>query len=305
MQDIHTTGIIGMGALGVLFGVHIMEHDRPDAVRFILDPERMRKYAGQPMDVNGTHYALPLVEAPNAAPVDLLIVAVKSPGLAAALDTMRPAVGPGTIIVSILNGVTSEEIIAQQYGDDKLVYCIAQGMDAVKTGQKLTFTHPGQLRFGARTPNQQGNVERLAHYFSRIALPHAVETDIMRRMWAKFMLNVGINQTCTVCQTNYGGCSAPGQANRLFIAAMREAKAIANAEGYALTEQDINEYAALMASLAPDGIPSMRQDALAHRPTEVDLFADTVVRLGKKHNIRVPVNEYFLESIRTMEQNWE
>lgn len=69
-------------------------------------------------------------------------------------------------------------------------------------------------------------------YFDEIDMPYQVDEDIIRRMWGKFMLNVGVNQACMVYETNYGGCMAAGEAKRTMIAAMREVIAIGQAEGY-------------------------------------------------------------------------
>ena len=48
----------------------------------------------------------------------------------------------------------------------------------------------------------------------------------------------------------------------------------------------------------------MRQDLLQGRKTEVDLFAGTVVKLGKKHGIATPVNQALLEEILDREKNF-
>jgi 2-dehydropantoate 2-reductase len=79
--------------------------------------------------------------------------------------------------------------------------------------------------------------------------------------------------------------------------AMREVIRVAAAEGVTLSEKDIDEAIALEKTLKPEGYPSMRQDAIAGRTTEVDLFAGTVIALGKKHGIPTPVNEKYRRMI--------
>lgn len=85
-------------------------------------------------------------------------------------------------------------------------------------------------------------------------------------------------------------CLGTGKA---FLAAMEEARAAANAEGIALTKEELQEWAALIDTLLPDGEPSMRQDTKAGRKTEVDLFGRLVCELGEKHKIKTPQNEMF------------
>lgn len=54
----------------------------------------------------------------------------------------------------------------------------------------------------------------------------------------------------------------------------------------------------------PDGMPSMRQDVLAKRPTEVEQFAGVVRRLAQKHGMPTPSNDFFYEKIREIEANY-
>lgn len=68
--------------------------------------------------------------------------------------------------------------------------------------------------------------------------------------------------------------------------------------GITLTEKDVEAAVALESTLKPDGYPSMRQDAVAGRPTEVDLFAGTVIELGRRYGIPTPVNEKYRALIK-------
>ena len=82
----------------------------------------------------------------------------------------------------------------------------------------------------------------------------------------------------------------------MMLAAMRECVAVGQAEGVALSEDDVTYWRDIVDRLAPEGLPSMRQDAKAGRKTEVELFAGTVCELGRKHGIPTPVNDVFLRA---------
>ena len=116
------------------------------------------------------------------------------------------------------------------------------------------------------------------------------------------MLNVGITQTCMAFGGTYGTASEPGsEQNRCFVAAMREALAVARAEGVDVTEADLVQMADLVAGLEPDGLPSMAQDRINRKPTEVEEFAGTVIRLAEKHGILVPTNRWLYGRIHEIE----
>ena len=80
--------------------------------------------------------------------------------------------------------------------------------------------------------------------------------------------------------------------------------AVANAEGIHLTQADIQGWVELIDGFPDQGEPSMRQDGKAHRKSEVDLFAGTIRRLGAKHGIPTPVNDWLYEKVMEMERQY-
>ena len=124
-------------------------------------------------------------------------------------------------------------------------------------------------------------------------------------MWAKLMLNDGINQTCMAYGGTYGSATEPGsEQRRCFVSAMRETLAVVNAEGIELTEADLTQMVRLIEGIDPAGMPSMAQDRIAQRKTEVEEFAGTVRRLAAKHDIQVPQNDWLYQRIREIESSW-
>lgn len=303
-REIAKVSIIGMGALGLLYGSHIAKNLGIEAVDFIMEEDRLKKYKDQKFYCNGEELQFALTRDSEAEPADLLIVAVKYTGLEKALISMKRCIGPDTIILSVLNGISSERIIGMQYGMDKVIYTIAQGMDAMKFDNKLQYTRMGKLHVGIVDNGQQDKLNRVISFFDKINIPYEVEEDILHRLWSKFMLNVGVNQTCMVYNTNYAGTLVSGEPNRTMISAMREVIAVANAEGINLCESDINYYIDIIGTLNPEGTPSMGQDRINRKPSEVELFSGTVIQLAKKHKIYVPVNEFLYRRVKEIEKEY-
>jgi len=303
-REISKVSIIGMGALGLLYGSHIVKHLGMEAVNFIMEDNRLRKYENQKFYCNEEEIKFILTRDRDAEPADLLIAAVKYTGLEEALASMKSCIGPDTIILSVLNGISSEKIIGTHYGMDKVIYTVAQGMDAMKVDNKLQFTQMGELHLGIVDVGQKDKLNRVITFFDKIELPYVVEEDILHRLWSKFMLNVGVNQTCMVYDTNYAGVLASGEPNRTMIAAMREVIAVANAEGIRLSEADLNQYIAIIRKLNPEGTPSMGQDRINRKSSEVELFAGTVIKMAKKHKIYVPANEFLYKRVKEIEREY-
>ena len=147
-------------------------------------------------------------------------------------------------------------------------------------------------------------MEAVWSLFRQAGVDARKEADILHRMWCKFMLNVGVNQVCMAYACGYGGVQAPGPARDTMIAAMNEARKVGACQGVLVTQKDLREYVAVLDSLNPEAMPSMRQDALAHRPSEVELFAGTVIQLAEFYGMQVPVNRALYQTIKEMETNW-
>ena len=88
------------------------------------------------------------------------------------------------------------------------------------------------------------------------------------------------------------------------ISAMKEVIIIANKEGIVLQEQEIDYWLQIIDSLNPNGMPSMRQDTMSRRKTEIDLFSGTIITLGRKHGIPTPVNDFLFDRIKNIEASY-
>lgn len=308
-NSIQKVAVIGMGALGLLYADQITQTMGMSAVTFIMDQNRLKKYAVKEFTVNGQIRHFQMGDCSQATPYDLVIVAVKYNGLESALETMSRCVGPDTVILSVLNGISSEKIIGARFGQEHVVDTVAQGMDAMHEGDSLKYTQKGELHLGVAdgpcAEQQKENLKRVIEFFDRANVPYIVEKDITYRMWCKFMLNVGINQVCHAYETDYAGAMQEGsEAAKILKEAMEEVVTLAQAEHVALTEADLENDMAIICSLCPTSYPSMRQDGVAKRPSEVEMFAGTVIRMAKEHGIKVPANEYLYEKIKKLESTY-
>ena len=291
--------IIGMGALGILFGDILTASLGRDAVTFLADEQRIQKYRQDGVFCNGR--ACDFQMSPQASCTDLLIFAVKGNGLYDAMESAKSAVGENTIILSLLNGISSEEILARYFPKGHIVHCIAQGMDAVKLGNKLTYSHKGELRIGTPDPALSPFVERATEILKCGGVPYVVEEDILHRLWSKWMLNVGVNQIVMVNEGTYGTVQCPGEPRDTMIAAMREVVKLSEYAKTGVTEDDLTFYVNLLDTLDPNGMPSMRQDGIAHRYSEVELFAGTVIKKAEQYGVSVPVNQMLYRRVKEME----
>ena len=303
---IHRITLVGLGALGIMYGDFFAEKLGSENVVFLADETRCRRYEASRITCNGRtdsfRFMTPEAYQASYGAADLLFFCVKGTTLDTAVTEVRPVVGDNTVIVSVLNGITSEEMIEAALPQATVVHCVAQAMDALRNGTDVTYSRIGELRIGIteKSPRKTAALARLEDFFNRSDFAYQTEADILRRMWCKWMLNVGVNQTVAACAGTFRNVQRPGPERERMKAAMREVIAVAQASGINVTETDLNEYVAIIDTLSPEGMPSMRQDTLAHRSTEVELFAGTVIRKAAALGIKVPVNEALYREITTL-----
>lgn len=303
---IKNVSIIGMGALGILYGSHLLKCMPKESLRIIADKDRIIRYKRNHIFCNGERCEFNYMDPEETCePADLLIFSVKYNGLDEAIKEAKNQVGPNTIILSLLNGISSESIIAQTYGEDKLLYCVAQGMDAVRTQNHLTYQNMGTLFIGDRNLGEiSSKAKSVAEFFTDMNVPYQIDTDMKKRMWGKFMLNVGVNQTTAAYLCNYGGIQQEGYKRETMICAMREVVALSKKAGINLTEEDIIYWLNVISPLNPEGKPSMQQDIEAKRHTEVELFGGTVLSMGAKYGLDTPTNRDLYNKILEAESKY-
>ena len=302
MKEIKTAGVIGLGALGTLYAHLLTEALGREHVLVLADKGRVERYRREGVFFNGQLQDFNYADAAAVTePVDLLLFAVKFGGLDSAVEACRHLVGPDTTLVSVLNGISSEQVLGAAFSPEQVVWCVAQRMSALKEGNHVTVSPLGELAIGVPAGQDERHLRRLTAFFDSISFSYALPGDIATHMWSKLMCNTGCNQAAMLYQCGYGALQVLGEARDTMLGAMREVVAVANAEGVPLSEKDIDGWLAIIDTFPADGEPSMRQDGKAHRKSELELFAGTVRRLARKHNIAVPVNDRIYEQVRTME----
>ena len=180
--------------------------------------------------------------AERTEPVDLLLFAVKFGGLESAVETCRHLVGPDTVLISVLNGISSEEILGDAFGPEKVVWCVAEKMSAKKEGNHVTCGPSGELALGVPAGADDSPPPPLTAFFDGIGFAYTLPADIRVHQWSKLLCNTGCNQAAMVFQCDYSLLQKPGRARDTMIGAMREVAAVANAEGVPLSERDVTEW---------------------------------------------------------------
>lgn len=304
MNDIENVLICGIGAIGAIYANKINEYDSTK-LKVLADPVRLEKYTKNPKIFNGNPLNLNYILPDNKDfKADLILIATKFDGLNDVIKNIENFVKKDTIIISLLNGITSEEIIAGKYGWKHTLISYFIGHSAMRKENIITHDGTGIIVFGIKdkTQTDSADIKIVKRYFDKVGIDYKIPEDMLHAYWLKFMLNVSSNQPSAILKMTFGDM----QSNKKFMEfsqkIMKEVQSIAQAEGVQNTDKMIDEALAAFNKMIPEGKTSMLQDIEAKRKTEVEMFAGTVIELGKKHNIPTPYNHVLKDMIEIIQE---
>lgn len=302
MKAIKNISAIGLGAIGCAYNSKLYDLN-PEGLKVIAGGERAERYKKDGFIINGKKYDFTYIDPEEKCdPADLIIVSVKANQLNQAIKDMKNHLGENTIILSLMNGITSEEIIGKEYGMDKMLYAFCMAIDGNRKGNNISFSSYGNIVFGEKTnKNYSEKVQAVKNLFDRAKITYEIPENMMHSLWYKFMINVGINQTSAAVRGTYGIFQTMDEAKNLMESAMWEVVKISQKAGVNLNGDDIKQWSKILDTMPPQSKTSMCQDITYGRETEVDIFAGTVCKLGEKYGVDTPVNRALLNIIKVLE----
>lgn len=291
-------GIFGAGAMGSIYGGLLADAGvetwlvgrSPEHAAAIEDRGLLLTHAG----AERLTHPRATVDPAAAGEVDLLMIWTKSQGTDEALAAAAPMVGPGTLVASFQNGLGNPEKIAAAYGREAAVYGVStvggvtHGPGRVELTE-ATWNGAGTTWMGVLEGDPHARLDGLAALFARAGMPTEVRADIDVVVWSKLAMAAPMNSVAALTRLDMGAViDDPGLAD-LLAAMTREVVAVANARGVPLEQGAALAHAAETYAAARGHLPSMLQDVLAGRPTEVEAIVGEVVREGERRGVATPV----------------
>jgi 2-dehydropantoate 2-reductase len=279
--------IIGCGAVGALYGLRLHSLLGEKGLTFLVDETRKERYERSRLTINGEKAPFRFITPGEAKKSDLVIVATKNHHLSEVIDLMDPVVGEHTTILSLLNGIESEEALSEAFGSEHLIYGFAIGLNSTNIDNAVTYTAEGRIVFGEKDNSESDRILAIKALFDRAGIASVIAPDILVALYNKFMLNTVYNTISGVLGATYEELKSDA-VWRLAQAVAEEVRAVSALEGVDLPLELVAENHQIVTALGA-GKTSMAQDMEAGRVTENAWFCGTVVRLGEKHSLPTPV----------------
>lgn len=296
MSKIKNVLICGLGAIGGYYASVIFNNGCFN-LKVLIDESRLDKYKNNPRIINEREYTFDyLLPTDSYFDADLIIIATKSSGLSGAIHNIKNFIKPDTIILSFLNGISSEDMIASVYGEDKVLYSYLLGHTFFRKDNVITHDGNARIIFGSKYKNDT-KVETVRQFFEQIGVQYKVSDNIITALWNKFCFNCCANQLSAITGQTFEQLRTDEKSLYIMECIAKEISLIAEKEGIFGYDKFWENTKISLDIMIPEGKTSMLQDVEAGIKPETDIFGKTVVELGKKHGIEIIYNKLISDLI--------
>ncbi len=296
-MEIRTAAIVGAGAVGAYF-IRGMQPAMGENFMVLAEGDRAARLKAQGLTVNGENIPLNVQDFAKAPQVDLLIISTKYTALAEVFQKVKPMVGPDTIVLTVLNGIDSEQLAADALGAEHIVYSYMVIVSARK-GDSIVIDPacPARINFGELSGKETERTDALCRLFDACGISYHVSDRIVNDQWNKFAINISNNLLQAVLGVGYGAYFDSQHIGHLHRKIMDEVLQAAAAEGMEITSiptpQDI---------AAPGARFSTLQDIDAGRLTETDMFLGVLLKIAERHGLQLPYCDYTYHALKALEE---
>ena len=279
--------VVGAGAIGGYFGGRLIEAGRD--VTVLVRPRRAAELAANGLVLKSalgdyTQKAPATVLAPELSePFDLILLSCKAYSLDDAIISVKPAVGPNTAILPLLNGMRHLEILDEHFGKERVIggQCgIAATLDP--QGRVVHLNRVHELSFGERDGALSDRVRAIGRQLHGAKFEARASENILQEMWNKWVFLSALAAGTCVLRAAIGDIvQAPG-GTRMMSDVADESRAIAEAHGFTPPDTFMQWVRSTLTETGSTLTASMARDIENHNPTEADHIIGDLIRRGEQ-----------------------
>ena len=245
---------------------------------------------------------LATTEARKTGKADVVIVMVKTHDTESAIKRAKPCIGPGTLVVSLQNGLGNTEVIKKVLGK-RLARNVAGGT----TAQGATLLAPGIVRHAGRgvtvlehSARMRIQVTDLGKALSRAGLPAKLVRNLAPWTWSKLVINSSINPLGALFRVPNGELARNPTYRVLLGLVAKESAMVARALGIRLRYRDAEAEVVRVCQATAKNRNSMLQDVLRGKRTEIDSINGAIVSAAKMKGLDAPLNAMLVGMVRNL-----
>lgn len=287
-------GIFGYGAVGA--SIYSELSTNYNDCYIVCDEERINRYNKKNLIINNEKEIT--VRFSSNMICDYLFVCVKNYHLKDSLEKIKNYIDDNTIIIPMLNGIEAHDILELNFPNNRVFY----GVINIESNKKDNVLIKGKiknLQFGYEyNDNILPEVARLKEILDGSNINNNIYPDMKKRVWLKFMLNMGINQISALANFTYLNMNTPLVLESLENI-FNEVLAVAQAYNINLDSNDVKGLMDMCRGFNSNRFTSLASDFQNNRKNEIDSFSGKLIELANKKNISIPINRFIYSLLKT------
>ncbi len=233
--------------------------------------------------------------------VDLLVVAVKAYDLEAAMETARPVIGQGTVVLPLQNGVDAADRIRARAPAAAVLGGVARIVASIAQPGVIQAGMPLHITIGALEPSHLDAAHAAIAALDVPGVKAVFAGDVQAALWTKYVFICALSGMTCLCRTPAGPLFAYPETAAMVEQVMREVEAIGRARGVQLPADVVAQQLAFARKLDPASPSSMLVDLLAGRRLELDALHGNAARMARAAGVATPAIDAIVAALRPSE----
>lgn len=300
--------ILGAGAMGCLYGAQLKKAGQ-DVTLIDVNVPHMEAINANGLCVKraaGDEYiAIPACKAEEYQDVaDVVIVFTKSIYSAGALQSLSHAIGPDTQLVSFQNGLGHEKVMAKHANLDHIIIGTTNFPSDLVGNGIIENSGKGVTRMMTASGKRTPEVEQLYEIFRKAELYPELTADVFRAIWEKVAFNAALNTLTAATLLPQGYLGQTPEGSELAHTIVSEVLSVARAKGLEPDEAHVHETVDTLFTAHFEHCPSLFQDVLKCRTTEVEFINGAVVHEAEALGMQVPVTKVLYQLVSIFQKTY-
>jgi 2-dehydropantoate 2-reductase len=287
--------VLGAGAVGGYFGGRMAEAGLD--VTFLVRPARAELLAKNGLRIHSKAGDLKLqpkcVTAAQLRPgYDVVLFTAKAYDLDSAMDAVAPAMGPGTLVWPLLNGMSHLDALDARFGRARVLGGVAYISSTLSPqGEIRHFSDFQRVVFGARDASQNAACDVLAAALAPVSFDWKKLDDVVQAMWDKWVMLASLAGMTCLMRAPVGDIVATAAGGKLMLAMLGECASVAKAEGFATPDAVLQNYRAMLTLKGSQISASMLRDVESGGQAEGDHILGALLARAQKSRVATPLLE--------------
>ena len=230
-------------------------------------------------------------DASDLGEQELVLFTVKMYQNGPAIEAIRPIVGPGTVVLTLQNGIDNWQQLADAFGEERVMIGSVYLEGRVVEPGLVSQGGPGTCDFGEARPGITQRGRDLCQVFADAGWRVELHENMMGMLWKKFSYIAGAAAVCTATGSVYGEMRTIPETRALISGVVQEALDVGRARGDPIMD-DSQEWAMESLDRFPEqGRASLAKDFMEGRPAELEGLTGVIIRMGRETGVPTPLND--------------